>query len=147
MFNHEPMSVLLANGRRVHQQRRGRPDSSHCKKAVINSDVDKGGANQTTWGSENSYSTSFGSAPPLSTSEFGAFLHGFFYSAAEHNYFITESRWACMCGCSSSGLLGALNWACLKIMLCFDSLKNRINTFCIFLPRWWRRREGWGYCF
>jgi hypothetical protein len=28
----------------------------HCKKASGNSDVDNGGANQTTWGSENSYS-------------------------------------------------------------------------------------------
>ncbi len=28
----------------------------HCKKASRNSDVDNGGANQTTWGSENSYS-------------------------------------------------------------------------------------------
>jgi hypothetical protein len=42
--------------------------------------VDNGGANQTTWGRKIPTPTSFGSAPPLSASEFGALRHGFFNS-------------------------------------------------------------------
>jgi hypothetical protein len=60
----------------------------HCKKAARNSDVDNGGANQTTWGSYSKIPipSSLGSAPPLSTSEFGAFRHGFFYSVGYSDF-------------------------------------------------------------
>ncbi len=53
----------------------------------------------------------------------------------------TESRLACMRGCSSSCLFGSLSWACQKIMAHFTSCKKRTSTFHVVQLQKWKRIE------